>query len=303
MFTILSRIFHFGFKNFWRNGWLSAATVAVMVLALSVFAALILFGVVTEKAIATIQDKIDISVYFKTTTPEDQILSIKQSIESLPEVKSTEYVSRDRALEIFKEKHKDDPTIIQALAELSSNPLQASLNVKANNPDHYATIAQYFSDNNNLSQYIDSVSYYKNQVVIDRLSAIVRGVNRAGLLLTIVLALIGCLMVFSTIQLATYSNRDEISIMRVVGASNALVRGPFVVQGIMSGLVAGVVSLLVVGPVTYFAAPQLDKFIPGLDLFRYFATHIGSLLLYQMMFGVFLGAVSSFVAVRRYLKN
>lgn len=303
MFTILSRIFHYGFKNFWRNGWLSAATVAVMVLALSVFAALILFGVITEKAISTIQDKIDISVYFKTTTPEDQILSIKQSLESLPEVKATEYISRDRALEIFKENHKDDPTILQALEELNANPLQASLNIKANDPNDYPVIAQYFSDNENLSQYVDSVSYYKNQVVIDRLSGIVQGVNRAGLLLTIVLALIGCLMVFSTIQLATYSNRDEISIMRVVGASNALVRGPFVVQGIMSGLVAGVVSLLVIGPVAYFASPHIDKFIPGVQIFRYFAVNIGMILLYQLMFGVFLGAVSSFIAVRRYLKN
>jgi cell division transport system permease protein len=131
MFTILSRIIHFGLKNFWRNSWLSVATVAVMVLALVVFINLILFGVVTDKAVSSIQDKIDISVYFKNNTAEDQILSIKQSIETMPEVKIVDYISTDRALEIFKEKHKDDPTITSAVEELGDNPLQASLNIKA----------------------------------------------------------------------------------------------------------------------------------------------------------------------------
>lgn len=274
-----------------------------MVLALSVFCSLVLFGVVTDHAVQSIQDKIDISVYFKTTTPEDQILSIKQSIESLPEVKAVNYISRDQALQIFGDKHKNDPTISQALTELGSNPFQAYIEIKANDPEHYATIAQYFSDNQGLSQYVDSVDYYKYQTVIDRLTAIVKSVSRAGLLLTVALALIGCLMVFSTIELATYASRDEISIMRVVGASNALVRGPFVVQGLVSGVLSGLISLVVVGPLVYFSAPTLAKFIPGLEIFAYFLTHLAPLFLYQVAFGAFLGAVSSFVAVRKYLKN
>ena len=168
MFTVISRIIHYGFKNFWRNGWPSAATVAIMVFALSGFIGLMLFNVVTKQAVASIQDKIDISVYFKSTAPEDEILNIKHSLESLAEVKAVEYISSDEALATFKEAHKDDSSIMQAIAELDANPLVASLNIKARKPDQYASIAGYLGAPS-IKTYVDSLSYSKNQTVIDRL--------------------------------------------------------------------------------------------------------------------------------------
>src|SRR6266481_6070640 len=207
MATILSRIVHYGFQNFWRNGWLSTATVAILIVVLFAFLNLSLFNVVMQKATASIQDKIDISVYFKTNTSEDQILSIKQSTESLAEVKSVDYVSTDKALEVFKGNHQDDQVISQSINELNQNPFQASLNIKAKRPNQYASIAQYLSAPN-LAQYIDSVSYAKNQIVIDRLAKIIDNVNKGGFVLTIILAIIAGLVAFNTIRLAIYSNRD-----------------------------------------------------------------------------------------------
>ncbi len=302
MLTILSRIIHYGVQNFWRNGLLSAATVAIMVMALFVFHGLILFGVVADRATASIQDKIDISVYFQTSASEDQVLSVKQSLESLSEVKSVEYISRDKALEIFKKNHSDDPVISQGINELDSNPLEASLNIKASDPNNYASIASYL-DAPNLKTYIDSVSYSKNQVVIDRLTAVVNNVNRGGLTLTIILAIIAGLVVFNTIRIAIHSNREEINIMRLVGASNALVRGPLMVEGMISGVLGAIFSLIVAAPAIYFISPHLNAFIPQLNLFNYFYTNIPKLLFYQLLFGVIVGVFSSFVAVRRYLKN
>ncbi len=302
MLTILSRIIHYGLQNFRRNGLLSAATVAIMVLALLVFHGLVLFDVVADSAVASIQDKIDISVYFKTTTSEDDILNIKQSLESLSEVKSVEYVSRDRALEIFKEKHANDPIISQGINELDSNPLEASLNVKATSPDQYASIASYL-ESPNLKTHIDSVSYTENQIVIERLASIIDNVNRGGLALTIFLALVAGLVVFNTIRIAIYSNREEISIMRLVGASNSLVRGPSMVEGLIQGVLGAVVSMLLAAPLVYVASPRLEAFIPGLNLFQYFYSHLALLLFYQLIFGIGIGVFSSFMAVRRYLRN
>ncbi|MDO8536707.1 MAG: permease-like cell division protein FtsX [bacterium] len=302
MLTVISRILHYGFKNFWRNGWLSTATVAIMVLALLVFNGLILFRFIADEAASSIQDKIDISVYFKTNTDEDQILNIKQSLESLSEVKSVEYISRDNALAIFKANHASDTIISQGINELDVNPLEASLNIKARRPDQYAAIAEYLNTPN-LANQVDSVSYSKNQVVIDRLTNIVNNVSRGGLLLTLVLALIAGLVVFNTIRLAIYSNREEIGVMRVVGASNSFVRGPSVVEGIISGVLAATISMLIAAPVAYFVSPHLKVFIPGLDLFGYFYAHIVRLFVYQLIFGVGIGSFSSFVAVKRYLKN
>jgi len=302
MFTIISRIFHFGFKNFWRNGWLSTATIAIMTLSLFVFVSLIMFGVVTKSAASSIQDKIDISVYFNTNTSEDQILNIKQSLESLSEVKSTEYISRDQALAIFQQNHANDPTISQAINELATNPLEASLNVKANDPSQYGAIADYLSSAS-LASYIDSISYTQNQNVIERLARIVRDVETGGLAVTILLALVAGLVVFNTVRLAIYSNREEIGIMRVVGASNSLVRGPYVVEGMIWGGIATILSLILIAPGLFFVSPYLNEFIPTLNLFQYFYTHIVQLFFYELLFGVVIGSFSSFFAVRRYLRN
>jgi len=302
MFTVISRIFHFGFKNFSRNGWLSVATVAIMTLALMVFAGLILFGYMTHQAAASIEDKIDISVYFNTNTSEDQILNIQQSLNGLPEVATTSYTSRDQALANFQQDHANDQTITQAINQLDTNPLEASLDIKATDPSQYAAIANYLSSPN-LAQYIDTVSYTQNQDVIERLAKIVATVEDGGWTVTIFLILIAGLVVFNTIRLAIYANRDEISIMRVVGASNSLVRGPFVVDGMLCGAIAALVSLVLVTPCIYFASPYLNVFIPGLNLFQYFYTHLASLLLYELLFGVVIGGFSSFFAVRRYLRN
>ena len=147
------------------------------------------------------------------------------------------------------------------------------------------------------------MSYSKNQVVIDRLTAIIQNVNRGGLVLTLVLALVAGLVVFNTIRLAIYSNRDEIGVMRVVGASNALVRGPYVVGGVIAGVAAAVASIIIAAPIAYFVSPYLKVFIPGLDIFNYFYANIFRLLGYQVLFGIGIASLSSFIAVRRYLRN
>lgn len=302
MFTVISRIIQYGMKSFWRNGWLSATTVAIMLLALLVSMGLIIFSYVTDQAVASLQDKIDISVYFKTNAPEDEILNIKSSLESMAEVKSVEYISSERALEIFKSKHSEDQEISQAVSELNNNPLEPSLNIKAKQTNQYGKIADYFNAPS-LTQLVDEVSYAKNQTAIDRLNIIVQNVSRGGFVMTLVMALIAGLVVFNTIRLAIYSNRDEIGIMRAVGASNGLVRGPYVIEGMLGGITAAVLSVLISIPIVYSISPYLSSFIPELNIFSYFSSNVLRFTLYQILFAVVIGGLSSFIAVKRYLKD
>jgi len=273
-----------------------------MLLALLVSLGLIVFKEVTNKAVVSLQDKIDIVVYFNTNTPEDQILNIKQSVESLAEVKGVDYISRAQALELFKTKHKSEQSITRAINIVGDNPLEASLNIKAHSPDQYASIAASLN-NPVFKDSISQVSYEKNKVAIDRLVAIIEEINRGGLALTILLAVVAGLIVFNTIRLAIYSNRDEIGIMRAVGASNALVRGPFMVDGMVVGILAAVFSLILATPIIVFLSPYLSRFIPGLNISQYFYGNIIGFLLLQMVFGMAIGTVSSFLAVRKYLRN
>ena len=301
MATTLYRIIKYGFQSFWRNGWLSVATIVIMVLALLVLEGLIVFGVLARTAIVTLEDKIDISVYFKSTAPEDDILKLEQALESLAEVKKVEYISRDKALTIFKQKHEGDLTISKALGELGDNPLLASLNVKAKNPEEYSVIASYL-ENEGLANIIEKVTYGQNKLAIDRLVKIADTFETVGLSLTVVLAIVAALITFNTIRLAIYSNREEIGIMRLVGASNVFINGPYIVVGIIYGLAGAFASLIIAAPVIALASPYIQVFIPEMNLQGYFYSHIVGILGYQLLFGIFLGVVSSSIAIRRYLK-
>jgi len=301
MLTSLARIIKFGWQNFWRNKWLSAATLTIVVLALVVFQSLILFSVITKTAIEILKEKIDISVYFKPATPESEILQIKKIIEGFEEVAGVEYISRERALAIFKEKHQDDPTIKQALEELEENPLSALVNIKANDPELYAPIAEKL-DKNEWRPLIQKITYRQNQVVIDRLGKIINIGNKLGLIFTIVLALVAIIVTFNTVSLAIYSNRDEIGIMRLVGAPNNFITGPYMVEGIIYGVVGAIISLLILWPVVSWGGPYLKFFLSDLDIRSYFKDNLWRLFGYQLLFGILLGIVSSNFAIRKYLR-
>lgn len=272
-----------------------------MVLALFVFLSLTIFNVLTDQALGILKDKIDISVYFQASTGEDDILTLKRSLESLKEVKSVEYISRDEALSSFKKRHKDDEAITKALDVLETNPLSASLNIKAGDPKDYPIISSYL-DNDNFKDLIDQVAYNQNQLVINRLATITEAAQKSGVALTVVLSLIAVLVTLNTVTLTIYSTRDEIGIMRLVGASNKFIRGPYVVQGIIYGMLAAFLSMALAAPLVYFAASYGGALMPGMNLVSYFYGNIFKLLGYQVLFGVVLGIVSSVLAVRKYLK-
>lgn len=301
MTTFLARIIKYGWQNFWRGKWLSVATLIIIVLALMVFESLIVFTVITKTSLAILKDKIDISVYFKPATPEDEILKIKKAIETLPETEAVEYVSRDKALAIFKDKHQNDPTISQALNELEENPLTALINIKAKDPSQYAAIAIQL-DKNDWRPLTQKITYRQNQVIIDRLSKIIDVSNRLGLIITILLALTAIIVTFNTVSLAIYSNRDEIGIMRLVGAPNHFISGPYMVEGIIYGVIGALLSLAIFWPAVYWGAPYLRYFVTDLDLRVYFFDNFWRLLGYQLLFGIALGVISSNFAIRKYLK-
>ncbi len=301
MATALYRIIKYGFINFWRNGWLSTATMVIMILALVVIEGVIMFSFVAGQVLTSLQDRIDISVYFKSEASEDTILKVKRSLESLAEVKGVEYISRENALNIFKQRHTDDATISQAIEELNGNPLLASLNVKARDPREYGIIASYLEDDS-LKNSVDKVTYAQNQTVIERLVAIIDTSNNVGVALAIFLASVAVLVTFNTIRLAIYSNRDEIGIMRLVGASNGFIRGPYIVEGVIYGVLSGVASVLIMIPIIKFASPYIGVFIPEVNLTAYLSDNFVKLLGYQLFFGIGLGIISSVIVIRRYLR-
>ena len=308
MFQSLKRILRWGVINFLRNGTVSFSSILVMVVALLMIGSTILLSVFLNTTLMNVEDKIDINVYFNIDAEEENILTLKNSLELLPEISSITYISKDLALEEFKERHKNDELTIQALKELEDNPLRARFNIKAVSPEYYDSIAQMLEGDTAISlQYgvgfIDKVNYRDNKLVIERMKKIIYGVEQGGIIITIVLILISILITFNTIRLAIYISKEEIGVMRLVGAGNMYIRGPFVVAGALYGVVAALVAIGLFYPITLSIKQHTEDLFGGIDLFRYYISNFNQIFLIILISGIALGAVSSYLAVRRYLKK
>lgn len=304
--TKLKRIFKSGFFNFWRNSTVSLASVLVMMVTLTAIGLISFGGAILDTSLAALRDKIDVNVTFVPSASEEEVLEIKQTLESLPEVSLVTYVSRSEALEAFKERHKNDQSILSALDELGENPLGAVLNIKARNPSQYASVAQFLEGDGALSKtgitIIDRVNYFENKAAIDRLANIIDSADKLGFALTVTLAVISMLIAFNTIRLTIYMAKDEIAVMRLVGASTTYIQGPFVVVGIIYGVVAGLLTLILFLPLTYWFGTATSAFFEGFNIFSYYIRHILEMAGIILFSGVIIGALSSILAIRKYLR-
>ncbi len=305
MGTTLKRIIKAGFISFWRNGSVSLSAVFVMIVALFMIASTLLLTAFLGTALKDLQDKIDINIYVDTNAEESAIMDLKGKLETLPEVKTVTYVSREQALESFRMRHEDDHRIIQALDEIGDNPLTAALTVKAKEPSQYEGIANFLGNKAELStgalSIVNKVNYNDNKVAIERLSRLIAGVKKLGSIITAVMIGISILITFNTIRLAIFIAREEIGVMRLVGGSNEYIRGPFVVEGVLYGLVAGFLTLILFYPITYWLKNTTQTFYGGVDLLHYFVANFVQIFLVVILSGVVLGAISSYLAVRKYL--
>ncbi len=280
---------------------MSLATVLVMVLALFVVGALFFSNVLLTSALSQIQDKVDITVYFKTNALESDIAALKSKIENLGEVKSVGYVSREEALADFQRIHSSNALIGRSLEELGGNPLGASLNVKAKDPREYESISR-FLESATFENIIDKVNYKQNQLVIERLTRLLAASRALGLGITIALAAIAILVAFNTIRLAIYTAKDEISIMRLVGATNSYIRGPFLIEGVIHGLLAAILTAIIFIPLAVWLGPKAETFFGGPNLNSYYLSNFAFIFFLLSAVGIVLGVISSLIATRRYLR-
>lgn len=298
----LVRIWKSGFINFWRNIWLSVAATLVMTITLIILSVLVLLFIITNYSVSSIKERVDISAYFKTGVAESQILSIKREIEQDPKVKEVNYVSADEAFQEFKELHKEDQLIMDSLNELSENPLPATLQVKAITLEDYPIVAENLN-NDKYKALIDKVNFEDNRAVIDRLNTILRFIITFGSILIIVFALIAILVIFNTITLTIYNRREEVEIMRLVGATNWYIRGPFMIEAALYSIAATIITSLLLIPVYSSLVPGINNYLnPGNNDFSTSFLSFPILILLMLAVSLFLSIFSTFLAIRKYLK-
>ena len=278
-----------------------------MMVTLFAIGSTIFSGVILQSTLQQIKDKVDINVYFVTTANEGDILTMKKNLEGLAEVAPpVVYVSKEEALIAFKKRHENDQFTLQALDELGDNPLGATLNIKAKDPSQYESIAGFLNSQSASASpgtgIVDKVNYYQNKEAIDRLTKIINSVNSLGFTLTIFLIIISILITFNTLRLVIYMSRDEISVMRLVGASTGYIRGPFFIAGAIYGFISGILPIILFYPITLWLGGTTANFFVGLNVFHYYTANFGQIFLIIVGSGIAIGGVSSYLAVRKYLK-
>jgi len=295
-----------GWKNFARGGAVSAATVLIMTVTLAIIGSLIFLSALLTFTLNTIKEKVDVSVYFVTTASEADILAVKSQIEKLPQVSGVTYTSAGDALTAFRARHATDQLTLQALDELGGNPLDASLAVRAKNPSEYESIVNFLEASPALSSggtsIVDRINYAQNKDVIDRLALAIVATRQIGFATIILFALASILIAFATIRLAIYTAKDEIAVMRLVGASNSYIQGPFIITGVITGILAATLVLLLLWPATWYAETKTAGWFGGFNLATYYSSQFSLFFCILAGSGIVLGAVASVLAIHRYLK-
>lgn len=301
MFTSLKRIFIWGYQSFTRNSGASFATTCVMVVVICLITLLFLFQKVTHFSISSLEERIALSVYFKKNTPEEEILAAKNELSQIPAIEKVEYISAEEALETFTQRHRDNPIIMESLAMIGENPLMAHLNIKTKFPSQYPAVSEFLKESS-FANFIDHINYSQLSPVIQKIQQISKSLTNLGISLSIFFGLTAILVAFNTIKLAIYNLKEEIRIMRLVGASNWLIRGPLLFQGAISGILATFISLAIFTGLFFFLSPKLEVFLPGLNLFNYFLENLFKITCLQLATGIGLGVLSSVIAIRKYLE-
>ena len=306
MLTKAKRVIKSGFVNFSRSGIVSWAAVLITTITLSVITALILLQGVLHFSLDQIKDKVDVTIYFHTGAPEDKIMTLKDSLERLPEVAAVTYTTAEQALNDFKERHANDYSTLAALEEIKTNPLGAYLSVKAKEVSQYETIANFLKEDNLLSlnsvPIIEKVNYHQNKLVIDKLNSIISGAQKLGFLITLILIILSIIITFNTIRLTIYISKEEIGVMRLVGASKMGVRGPFMVEGMIYGAIATLITLVLFWPITFWMGRNMTDFL-GMNVYKYYLGNFFQIFAIILLSGILLGIISSFLAIRRYLNK
>lgn len=302
-FYALQRIISFAWQSFWRNIWLSLVTITIIVLTFVSINFLILVNVVSDIAIQLVKDKVDISLYFKPDITESQVLEVQTYLSSLTQVKEINYISQQEALQKFRELHQDDQAIIESLDELDENPIGATLQIKAKDIGEYQAIDDTLVNSKYNTLILDK-NFEDNKTFITQIESFSNNIRKVAIITSIVFILIASLIVFNTIRVAIYTHRQEIRVMKLVGATNWFIRSPFLLEAIFYGVVSCIAAIAVVYPLLNFIQPYVNNFFltNQFSLADYFTSNFWLIFGLELLMIIFINIVSSSIALRRYLR-
>ncbi|OIO46992.1 MAG: hypothetical protein AUJ28_01520 [Parcubacteria group bacterium CG1_02_37_51] len=304
-FIDIYRAFKFAWQSFWRNFWLSIVTITIISLALISVSLLLSFNLITANVLDIVQARTEIYIDLTDQAKTAQIDFLVNELNRVPDIKEVVYVTPDQTLERFKATYQDNELVIQSLESLGTNPFTGSLRIKVQEIDQFPVLLEEISkpEYSEILE-IDNAEFYQARDLITSISSYSDKIEGFGFGISIFFILISVIVVFNTIQMGIYSHREEIGIMKLVGASNWFVRAPFLIEGVLYSVVAILIVLILFYPIAALIQPHLDNFLGEytLDLVQSINQNIWLVLALEIGIAMFITVVSSFLATRRYLK-
>lgn len=298
----LFRIIKFSFQDIARNVWLTIVTVTILLLALFSVNTLLTVQVISNNAVAAVREKINISLYLKAESPETEIIALKAKIISSDKVKSVTYISRQVALDSFREKYKNNQDVLNALKELGRNPLSPSLTII---PKNFAESGLLINELKMIDNpIIESRDFSDNTTILSKINNITKRVNEVGLVIIIIFILTSLLVVYNSIRVAIYTHRQEIEIMRLVGASNFFIYMPYIVSAFVYTLMSILIVISVFYPFLSLLQPYLEVFFMGynVNILSYFVDNFGLIFGTQFLIVLAINVIATLFAVRKYAR-
>jgi len=301
----LTRICRYGLANFARNAWLTTAATVVMTVTLTIILATFTLHLVFNDTLADIRQKIDISVYLADNITDQQKTEFTNAIKAVPSVTTIDYISKAQARQDYVNQNSGDQQQLEALSVLGdSNPFPASLKVHVSNTDHLNDIAKLVAEKKYKAYQSKPASLNGSRKdAIENIARAAQFSEIAGLAVSGLFLVLSIMVIFNTIRMAIFNRRDEIEIMKLIGAEKSFIRGPFIVEACLYGIFAAVVAITIMYLVLLSAGPSIASY--GINIgptIKFFSQYPALIFLGELLAGVLIGIVSSFLAIRRYLK-
>jgi len=298
---MLWRVILAGMRNFFRNAWLSVAATAVMVITLTIMVSAIIFNMALGDTLDQVTESIDVAIFFEDAAPRELIDEMDQELQRLDNVVATNYVSKSEALARYRQANIDNQDILEAVTE-DDNPLPRSLEIQVIDLNQVDEIIILANDARFVSLIDDTSLGDERRRTIERIANTREFLITFGITASLIFAGVSILIIFNTIRMAIFSRGEEIGIMRLIGATNGFIRGPFIFESILDGIIAAGITLLIVYAALTQGATRIVDFVSFEATLEFFLTMWPLVTIATIGAGMLIGIISSSLAMARYLK-
>jgi cell division transport system permease protein len=302
----LSRQMKYGIKSFLRNSWLSVAATFVMIMALMIVVVALVSRDILNNTLTDIKENLTFSVYLDSDLGRDRVELAARRVEELSSVRSVRLISPEEAMELYRADNQNDQDLLDASFE-AKNRFPWIMHIKVVDPEQTDEVENFIRTDASIKDLLaaDRPPSFEGEKreIIHNIARTASFVERIGLAASLLFVGVAILIVFNTIRMAIFNRREEIYMMRLVGASHGFIRGPFIIEAMIYGTLAAAATTGLAFSLLRFLRAYLEDYgVTVGPTYNFVDRYWWAMVLGLLLLGIMIGALAAYLAVRRYLK-